>query len=84
MEGGYDDFQKRLQNPDDRARIARHCGRRWRGAASAGSTSRKSSIPRRASTRRSSWRDRGDDADLAGRRLMTLFAQNNVSPRVIY
>jgi len=85
MEGGYDDFQKRLENPDDRARIAEalkaQVARRGeRGIYvsqvfnPAQSQYEKKFIGEIAAMMQTS----PEEA------LMTLFAANNTSPRVIY
>ena len=85
MEGGYDDFQKRLQNPDDRARIAEALRAQVARRGERGiyvsqifdptqSQYEKKYLEQIASMMQTS----PEEA------LMTLFATNNISPRVIY
>ena len=85
MEGGYDDFQKRLQNPDDRARIAEALRAQVARRGERGIY--VSQIDNKA---QSQYQKKyiGEIAALMQttpeEALMTLFAENNMSPRVIY
>lgn len=85
MEGGYDDFRERLKKPDDRARIAEALRRQFERRGERGiyvsqifnrddAQYEKKFIEEIAAMMNTSV----DEA------LMTLFASNEISPRVIY
>lgn len=85
MEGGYDDFRKRLQNPDDRARIAEALR-----AQVARRGERGIYVTQIASAAHAQYEKKYIEqiAELMGvpaeEALIALFAENEVSPRVIF
>jgi N-acyl-D-amino-acid deacylase len=85
MEGGYDDFQKRLQNPEDRARIAEALR-----AQVARRSERGIYVSQVFNPATSQYEKKYLDEIAAlmqktpEEALMTLFAENDISPRVIY
>lgn len=85
MEGGYDDFQKRLQNPDDRLRIAEALRAQVARRGERGIYVSQVFNPAQTQYEK---KYIGDIAALMQKTpeeaLMTLFAENDFSPRVIY
>ena len=85
MEGGYDDFQKRLKNPEDRARIAEAL------RAQVARRSERGIYVSQVFNRAQSQYEKKYLDEIAAlmqttpeEALMTLFAENDISPRVIY
>lgn len=85
MEGGYDDFQKRLQSPEDRARIAEALRAQ---VARRGERGIYVSEVFNAAQRQYAKKFIGEIAAMMQttpeEALIALFAANNISPRVIY
>ncbi|HVE72696.1 MAG TPA: D-aminoacylase [Thermoanaerobaculia bacterium] len=86
MEGGYDDFQQRLQRPEDRARIAETLRAQFERRGERGIYVTQISGPKELDRYEKKFiediaREMNTTPDEA---LMTLFAQSMPSPRVIY